>query len=148
MNEINIHNDWHLGDSIFNIHYLNQYNNEPYVFNYYVKQMYIDELTKHIKNPNINLISLNNGLPKNSHNMWIGFNNFFWEWTSKSNMYDLFYVDYFKNFSNTSMLLPGAWMEICLNSWKRLSVNFSRAKGLFLLIMQAKECSPTLRCKN
>ena len=73
MRIINLYNEFHLGDGIFTIHFLNKYLDYDILFNFYVHEQYIDELTKHIKNNNIKLFSLNNGgIPNDSHNMWIG----------------------------------------------------------------------------
>jgi hypothetical protein len=94
-----LYNKLHLGDSIFNIHYMNQYYNQDYKFNYYVNPVYFDELKNHIKNPNINLLPIDQS-NSSFYNMWIGHNRFFWEWTSKSNLYDIMFVDYFNLVSN------------------------------------------------
>ena len=103
MREINLYNEFHLGDNIFTTHYLNKYVGENIQFNYYVHNTYIDELTKHIKNDKIILKPLDyHNLPNDSFNMWIGHNHFFFNVISSHNfMFDKFYVDFYKMVSNT-----------------------------------------------
>jgi hypothetical protein len=108
MRIINLYNEFHLGDGIFTIHFLNKYLDYDIIFNFYVHEQYIDELTKHIKNNNIKLFSLNNGgIPNDSHNIWIGHDRYYFNRIMNFNfMFDLFYVDFFKMISKKLNLEP------------------------------------------
>lgn len=102
MNKIfNLYNCYHLGDSVFTLHFLNKYKNFDYNFNYFVKPEYITELNQHITNEKINLFDITKGVPANSYNTWIGHNQFFHKYITNDNHYDLFYVKYFKMLSET-----------------------------------------------
>jgi hypothetical protein len=97
MKTIDTFNMYHLGDSIFNIHFFNQYLDYDVTFNHYVDPKYIPELQKHIKNKNVILQSINNGVPNSAYNFWIGHNRYYHNWIgTNGNNYDLFYVDFFK----------------------------------------------------
>lgn len=99
MRTINIHNEYHLGDNIFTIHFLNKYVDTNISFNYYVNEPYINELLKHIKNKNINLLPLH-PRPNDSYNMWIGDEDYYYNIIEKLDFkYDLFYVNFFKKTS-------------------------------------------------
>lgn len=140
----NLHNQFHLGDCIFNIHFFNQYlNDEKIIFNFYVNPFYFDELKKHIKNKNIILHSIINGIPEKSHCLWIGHNGFYHNWINNSNYYDLFYVDFFKMISeqlgieskinsNVDMLFDNSNYEISIpNNYDYLIVNSTPMSGQF-----------------
>lgn len=140
----NLFNQFHLGDNIFNIHFFNQYSkNDDIVFNYYVNPIYFNELEKHIKNKNIYLHSINNGIPHNSFNVWIGHNQFYHNWITKNNFYDLFYVDFFKMLSTSfgleskintklDMLFDNSTYKVGLNSnYDYLIINSTPMSGQF-----------------
>jgi hypothetical protein len=100
--EINFYNPFHLGDHVFNIHFLNKYKNYNIIFNYYVHSKYFNELNNFIKNKNIHLYALENTskVPADIYNLWIGHDDFYYKEISKhNNMYDLFYVEYFNRIS-------------------------------------------------
>ena len=101
--EINFYNSFHLGDHVFNVHFLNKYKNYNIKFNYYVYSRYFNEIKNFIKNKNINICSLDQiqDVPANAYNLWIGYENFYYNEISKHNfMYDLFYVNYFNKISS------------------------------------------------
>ncbi len=99
MQTFNLFNEYHLGDNIYTINFLNKYYNHNYIFNYYVNECYINELEKHIYNKNIILHSIYEKT-SDAYNCWIGHNNYYYNSIAGyNNMYDIFYFEYFKKLS-------------------------------------------------
>lgn len=88
-----------LGDSIFNINFLNKYHSHDYIFNYYVYNGHITELRHHIYNKNIILHDITT-LNVDAYDMWIGHNVYFFDEIKKyDSMFDIFYLNFFKKVS-------------------------------------------------
>jgi hypothetical protein len=128
MKTLHLYNYYHLGDHIFNVNFLNKYVEEDISFNYYAGSIYFKELSNFILNKKIKLLPIENSLiPKDSYNMWINHNNYYCDNIHKYNKYyDLFYVDYFKEFCKTfnlkvlfkdnfDLLFDNQNYQICLN---------------------------------
>lgn len=73
---LKIYNDWHLGDNVFNIHYLNKISNYLEKNNihilYFLKSEYIIQVSQFIKSNNIHLIKSPFYTQKNSIHLWVG----------------------------------------------------------------------------
>lgn len=102
---INFHNEWHLGDCVFQLNYLRLISHlhpNKYTFNFYVNKNYISELEYQITGfNNITLYPLNKR-SQNSVDCWIGANDYYFKYKEGRDkvLYDQFYVEYFNKLSH------------------------------------------------
>lgn len=100
--------EWHLGDNIYHLDYLRKLinNNPEFIFSHYCKKQYINELSNHITEyeNNIQLYPIEYGVPEKAINVWIGANNWYYDY-KKNNlssplMYDIMYIDWYNHLQN------------------------------------------------
>ena len=101
------HNEYHLGDNVFNLiffnnirHYIKKLN--IYIY-YYCQPIYMDQLVEFVNNNNIVLFPISNK-PENSLQLWIenvGLNYTFSSIKEKSNDNRVCYNIFYNNFYNT-----------------------------------------------
>lgn len=106
MRKINFYNEFHLGDSVFHIHYLlNSLSmNNNVIFEYFIHDQYINEIKSHCIGEDRIKISPISQTPPNSHNAWIGTNGFYFN--NKNNYkYNEFYVEWFNHLSKSIDLI-------------------------------------------
>lgn len=74
---MNFHNDYHLGDCLFTIHYLNKLQDQiKKDLNFYCDAKYHDELSLWIENPGIKLCDIKDK-SRHSINTWLGLDDFY-----------------------------------------------------------------------
>lgn len=106
MRKINFYNEFHLGDSVFHIHYLLNCLklNDNVEFEYFIHDQYINEIKNHCIGEDKIKISSISQTPPNSYNSWIGTNGFYFN--NKNNYkYNEFYVEWFEYLSKMVNLI-------------------------------------------
>lgn len=114
---INLFNEYHLGDCIYTVIYLNNIKDyiiqNNIIINFYINKNYIAQVSEFIQYDNIKLDELSNK-PDNSINTWINFNNAMIVWVNtnrnkykyKNNKmpYNIFLAEFFTDFGKKNSL--------------------------------------------
>lgn len=100
MRQFDFYNEWHLGDCIFNINYINRLVriNDLERVNYYLKEDYIPQVKEFVLYPDRIFLHPLGDRPVSAVNLWIGHNRFVHDHPD-GKIYDLMYVDFWKYIS-------------------------------------------------
>jgi hypothetical protein len=151
MKQFKLYNQYHLGDNIFNINYLNKYHDYDYEFIYYIQDIYINEVIKHVTNKNIYIESISkyNGA---GYNSWIGVNNFFQNnIVNFSYNYDVFYMHFFKYFSHMlgiENVINSIYDTLYLSNFNMNILNTTQHNNYDYLIINSHPNSGQFQYKN
>jgi len=145
---IHLHNDYHLGDSVFN--FILFYNIKDYLKEnnikifYYAAPMYLPQLKEFVPNSQVELLE-NSAKPRNSLHLWVGNKNLGYSWPPEKGVsQNSFYITFFNRILNNYLEIPIKLTRFfyqdpdLLYRYEKLNDEY---KNLDILIINSNACS-------